>query len=116
MWTKSASVVGLLAAIFGFLLFAGGTIYGYVALTQLSEQRSVTTTCKVDPTSTGVQICETEAGGRPDRLVEAKQSRVILATGLMVSGAVLLGAGLVSGRQQYRYAPVPGAPQPVGAR
>jgi ABC-type cobalamin transport system permease subunit len=113
MWTTSRNALGLLVGILGFLLFAGGVIYGFVALTQLSEQRETTTGCRISGTET---ICTRQAEGRPNRLVEAKQARVILASGLMVSGAVLLGAGVVAGRPQSVYSPVqsPSGAVPVG--
>ncbi|PIB74566.1 hypothetical protein CQY22_012780 [Mycolicibacterium brumae] len=104
--------MSVLAALAGTFLFFGGLIYGYVALNHLAEHDSLRWECTVR-TGTQTQDCELEASGSPRLLIEAKQGRVVLAAGLMVSGAVLLGAGILGGRQQFHYSAPTGYTPPA---
>ncbi|UGT55939.1 hypothetical protein [Nocardia asteroides] len=93
------------AWILGSTLMLGGLIYAFTSQSEL-EKSSVTTMTCLNRENMAIGGLDCTTGARDEVSTQALASRVAIGIGVMVSGAVVLGAGIVSGRQQLRHTPL----------
>ncbi|MEV0332986.1 hypothetical protein [Nocardia sp. NPDC050717] len=102
MWTSATSRGAVAAALLGLVLFVGGIIYALVNQSELEARSTTATTC-LERQNLAIGGLECTTGPKDDLSTQAYGSRVLIGTGFMVSGAVLLGAGVVAGKRRYQW-------------
>ncbi|MFI8977378.1 hypothetical protein ACIGO9_31175 [Nocardia asteroides] len=104
MWTTVTPLRSVAAGIVGATLFLGGLIYAFTSQSELERSSTISTTC-LNRENFAIGGLDCTTGTRGEISAQALGSRVVIGTGLMVAGSVVLGAGIVTGRQRYRHAP-----------